>query len=85
MSISSFIKGLVEDEFNRRNVPANGYASDGVFSIIDDYFYDTDTAKKLATVQSLFENVLMRWLGRDSSWGCGPERAVAGWLDLRSD
>lgn len=51
MDIYSFIKELVEDEFNRGNVPANGYASDGVFSIIDDHFYDTDTAKKLATVQ----------------------------------
>ncbi|WP_215763125.1 hypothetical protein [Acetobacter sp. P1H12_c] len=52
MNISSFIKELVEDEFNRGNVPASGYSSDGVFEIIDDCFYDTDTAEKLATVQA---------------------------------
>ncbi|ATJ90998.1 MULTISPECIES: hypothetical protein [Acetobacter] len=52
MNISSFIKELVKDEFNRGNVPASGYSSDGVFEIIDDCFYDTDTAEKLATVQA---------------------------------
>ncbi|WP_345150606.1 hypothetical protein, partial [Gluconacetobacter asukensis] len=41
-------------------------------------------AEYIPTSKRPFENVLMRWLGRDSSWGCGPERAVAGWLDLRS-
>lgn len=52
MNISSFIKELVKDEFNRGNVPASGYSSDGVFEIIDDRCYDTDTAEKLATVQA---------------------------------
>ena len=33
----------------------------------------------------LFENVLKGWSRCDSSLGCGPERAVAEWQDLRSD
>ena len=28
---------------------------------------------------------MKRRRGYDSSWGCGPERAVAGWLDLSSE
>jgi len=32
-----------------------------------------------------FENVLKGWSRCDSSLGCGPERAVAEWQDLRSD
>jgi CRP-like cAMP-binding protein len=34
--------------------------------------------------QRLFENGLRQPLRHDSSLGCGPERAVAGWLDLSS-
>ena len=33
----------------------------------------------------IFESGLMRGLDVIQAWGCGPERAVAGWLDLRSD
>ena len=36
------------------------------------------------TLKRPFENGLRRFLRCDSSLGCGPERAVAGWLDLRS-
>jgi hypothetical protein len=44
-----------------------------------------DRGRRPETSERPFENVLMRRLWRDSSLGCGPKRAAAGWLDLKSD
>ncbi|WP_429600086.1 hypothetical protein, partial [Sphingomonas zeicaulis] len=48
----------------------------------DDIAFESLSKTSIEASKSPFENVLNVCQGCDSSLGCGPERAVAGWLDL---